>query len=285
MLPYFSFYFFTLCDYGIPHPKFGMEFHFSILNLLLLVFVLLNRRTMSDLGVAVFPGDLLQLPTGSTISIGHGIIPGRDGIVSAIAGQATLSSNSRISVTGHGKRYFPQVEDLIIGTIVEKHSDSYRVDIGTSQPAVLPSLAFCRATKNNKPSHDVGDLIYCRVVVANKFMEPEVSCISPHCTRDWVTGECFLTKLEGGYVFQTSIELARSLLQEDCEVLKLLSEKIQFELCAGDNGFVFVKTANPQTTMIVANMILKSSTASYDQLKIFLDRILAHFAAQANNED
>ncbi len=55
------------------------------------------------------------------------------------------------------KRYLPQADDLVrsscsmkylrfflfcqvIGTIVEKHSENYRVEIGTTQTAVLPAI-------------------------------------------------------------------------------------------------------------------------------------------------
>ena len=75
---------------------------------------------------------------------------------------------------------------MVIGTVVEKHGEAYKVDIGTAQPAMLPAIAFEGATKRNRPNIPVGALVYCRVAIANKFMETELTCISVHFKKDWV---------------------------------------------------------------------------------------------------
>jgi len=42
---------------------------------------------------------------------------------------------------------------------------------------LLPHLAFDGASKRNKPNLKVGALVYCRVAVANKDMDSELSCM------------------------------------------------------------------------------------------------------------
>ena len=64
--------------------------------------------------------------------------------------------------------------------VVSTHRDEYRVDIGSSAYASLPTLAFNGATKRNRPRIDVGALVYTRVTLANKDLEPEVSFIFPY---------------------------------------------------------------------------------------------------------
>ena len=43
----------------------------------------------------------------------------------------------------------------MIGVVVGKTVEHYKVDIGTAQPALLGVLAFEGATKRNKPNHNV----------------------------------------------------------------------------------------------------------------------------------
>lgn len=88
---------------------------------------------------------------------------------------------------------------MVLGTIVEKHSENYRLDIGTAIPARLPALAFEGATKRNKPNLQVGELVYARVALSDKHMEAELTCTSPHFKKDWVTGESIFGPVKGGY--------------------------------------------------------------------------------------
>lgn len=80
---------------------------------------------------------------------------------------------------------------MVIGIITERHGDNYKVDIGCSQVATLSILAFEGASRKNKLNIKVtlsftrklnegqnGSIIYCRVTLANKDMEPEVACVS-----------------------------------------------------------------------------------------------------------
>jgi exosome complex component RRP40 len=41
---------------------------------------------------------------------------------------------------------------MVLGTVVARHADGYRVDIGTAQMASLDGLAFEGATKRSKPN-------------------------------------------------------------------------------------------------------------------------------------
>ncbi len=45
--------------------------------------------------------------------------------------------------------------DSVIGVITKAGAENFRVDIGTSMPAVLGSLSFSGATKRNRPNLQV----------------------------------------------------------------------------------------------------------------------------------
>ncbi len=108
-------------------------------------------------------------------------------------------------------QYLPRVGDNVIGVVVEKNSLSYSLDINGPHHATLDATSFDGATKRNKPNINMGALVYCRVLVANKDMDPEVSCIIAHGPkRDWMTGESIYGELKGGYLLKTTNKVAAS---------------------------------------------------------------------------
>ena len=51
--------------------------------------------------------------------------------------------------------------ESIIGVVVGKTVEHYKVDIGAAQTALLGVLAFEGASKRNKPNHEVCNMITC----------------------------------------------------------------------------------------------------------------------------
>jgi exosome complex component RRP40 len=49
-------------------------------------------------------------------------------------------------------QYIPSSKESVLGTIIARHAEGYRVDIGSSQMAQLDALAFEGATKRSKPN-------------------------------------------------------------------------------------------------------------------------------------
>jgi exosome complex component RRP40 len=63
-----------------------------------------------------------------------------------------------------------------VGVIIEKHAETFLVDIGAPFPAVLNTLSFENATRRNRPNLSEGDLVYARVTVSNRDISTELSC-------------------------------------------------------------------------------------------------------------
>jgi exosome complex component RRP40 len=69
-------------------------------------------------------------------------------------------------------------------------TDYYRVNIFSGSIAILNRLAFEGATKRNKPELKVGDVIYCRVSLAHRDLDTELTCISSTSNKkSWSSGE------------------------------------------------------------------------------------------------
>jgi len=106
-------------------------------------------------------------------------------------------------------------------------------------------------------------------------MEPELTCISQHFKREWVTGESFFGELVGGYCFNTSIHLARKLLAEDCFILSKLGEKIPFEIAIGTNGRVWVNSKSPTFIVVISNAILNSEAMPNEKIEKMVNKLIS----------
>jgi exosome complex component RRP40 len=258
-------------------------------------------------GRIVFPGDSLSV-SGTGIRLGNGLVqssfvPSITGLPSSTpegASSSDASSSSgaaaaapvghvtvtkcgllrkgllgRLAVDNSQRRFQAAVDDLVVGVVVEKHAESYRVEIGASQPASLPALAFEGATKRNKPNLPIGALVYARVSIAHRDIEVELSCTSPHFKKDWVTGQSLYGELLGGYAFSCSTRLARELLQENCYVLQALGKYVPFELAIGMNGRVWINSAQPLHTILLTNAIMNSEGKSKEVVTSMVQKIMA----------
>ncbi len=75
-----------------------------------------------------------------------------------------------------GGRYIPAAGDAVVGTVAERHADSYTVELGAPFPGTLPALGFEGATRRNRPTLAPGDLVYARVAAASRDAGPELAC-------------------------------------------------------------------------------------------------------------
>ena len=83
----------------------------------------------------------------------------------------------------HSKRYVANRGENVIGVVTAKMGDTFRVDIGTAEPASLSYLAFEGATKRNRPSVNVGDLVYAKLLVASSHTEAWVNIPPKNLTK------------------------------------------------------------------------------------------------------
>jgi exosome complex component RRP40 len=154
-------------------------------------------------------------------------------------------------------QYIPQLNDVIIATVHHSSADFYHCAITQHTPlAQLPQLAFEGATKKTRPQLVPGSLVYARVSLASKHMDPEIVCYNPSTEKSEGMGE-----LVGGMVFEISLGMARRLLANRQKeeggiiVLEGLAEKVAFEIAVGRNGLVWVKAAGLKETLTVGKAL------------------------------
>ncbi|SCZ90118.1 BZ3500_MvSof-1268-A1-R1_Chr9g10715 [Microbotryum saponariae] len=145
-------------------------------------------------------------------------------------------------------QYIPQAPEPVIGIIIARHAEGYRVDIGSSQAASLDALAFEGATKRNKPNLKVGTLVYGHLLATPPFSEPEISCVDAATQKAAGFGE-----LAGGFLIR-HVELGRcrALLSPKHPILERLGAQFAFEIAVGMNGRVWVKAGDDDTEKLIA---------------------------------
>ncbi|KAK3395483.1 hypothetical protein B0T20DRAFT_443128 [Sordaria brevicollis] len=215
--------------------------------------------------LVVLPGESIDpslIPTHhkNPLRLGPGLrhIPPSE-IVPTVAGQLVVDNRkTSMWIEYNGGRYIPSQNDLIIGQIVRSATDFYYVSLSPYTPnATLPHLAFESATKKTRPQLSPGELVYARVSLANKHMDPELECVSPS------TGKADgLGPLKDGMVFDVSLGFARRLLmaksreEGKVEVLEALGEDgLGFEIAVGRNGKVWVNSESTKTVVLVGRAL------------------------------
>ncbi|KAJ6605691.1 hypothetical protein B0H10DRAFT_2076704 [Mycena sp. CBHHK59/15] len=172
-------------------------------------------------------------------------------IIATRAGTLNHSANgSKWWIENNSRRYVPAPQESVIGVIIQKAGDGFRVDIGSAQGASLDGLAFEGATKRNKPNLRIGNLVYARISLAHKDMEPELECFDAQTHKSEGFGE-----LKGGFMVRCSLAMCRQLLDSKHFLLPLLGARFPLEAAVGVNGRVWVSAKDVPEIIAIARCI------------------------------
>ena len=238
------------------------------------------ERLEAQVGQPFLPGDILvtieDLENDSDVKIkfGPGIWQDSKEVIASKYGILRMKEKPICFwIETNQKRYVAMKDDTVIGIIASRGGDSYKVDIGTSQMATLSSLAFEGATKRHKPNLQINDIVFARLIVANKDMEPEISCMGED------TKSNNLGQLKGGYMFSVSLGLSRQLLSiPECLVLNLLGKHFAFEITVGMNGRIWINSKGTVDTIAIANAIVNSEFMDDTQITVMVRQLVDSMA-------
>ena len=130
------------------------------------------------------------------------------------------------------KIYIPNLNDFVIGIIVQKNSDNYKLDINSLLPGVLEKEKH----DSNKRTKDYenGDLILCRVTSTNRNDYYQLSTDEFKKPKD-IKIDSHLGKLINGTVFEIPLNKVK-LLNKDFDEFK----NTNFSFTVGHNGKLFI---------------------------------------------
>lgn len=175
----------------------------------------------------------------------------------------TLHTDSRkhalwLDPVSPNARYVPSTGDLVIATVHHSSVDMYHCSLSSyTAHASLPQLAFEGATKKTRPILQPGSLVYARVSMAEKHMDPEIECVHPSTGKSEGLGE-----LKGGMLFDISLGIARRLMLSKTReegrvaVLEEVAEKgARFEIAVGRNGKIWIRGETIKMTALLGRML------------------------------
>ncbi|KAH9983345.1 exosome complex exonuclease RRP40 [Russula compacta] len=193
----------------------------------------------------VLPGEVIQTQH-KTLKLGPGLQQSvdseeRTSIVVTRAG--TLEQNAKGNkfwVEGNSRRYVPAAQEPVVGIVSARQGEGWRVDIGSAHQASLGGLAFEGASRRNRPNLKVNSLVYARVSLAHKDMEPELECFDAQTRKAEGFGE-----LKG----------ASCLLDPNHFLLPLLGSRFPLDAAVGTNGRVWINAKEIKQTIVAARCI------------------------------
>ncbi|KAF8503228.1 exosome complex exonuclease RRP40 [Hysterangium stoloniferum] len=205
----------------------------------------------------VLPGDSIPVASSSTLKLGPGLLQVSSGssrqIITTRVGLLQQTANgANFWVESNSWRYVPAAQEGVIGVVTARTGggETYRVDIGSAHPAQLDGLAFEGATKRNRPILKVGSLVYARVSLAHKDMEPELECFDAQTRKSEGFGE-----LKNGFMVKCSLGMCRLLLDSRHFLLPMLGSRFPLEAAVGTNGRVWVHAADAKQVIAIARCI------------------------------
>ncbi|RCI13970.1 hypothetical protein L249_8304 [Ophiocordyceps polyrhachis-furcata BCC 54312] len=220
---------------------------------------------MATDSVFVLPGDKIDnslIPTHpkKQLRLGPGLrhVP-PNAILPSLAGRlVTDQRKNAMHVETSAGRYLPRAGELVIGTILKTSADLYHVLLTEyTAPTLLPQLSFEGASRKTRPILAPGALVYARVSLAEKHMDPELECVSA------TTGKSDgLGPLVGGMLFHISLGMARRLMMPkpaaDGKLVvleELAALGLQFETATGRNGRLWVDSEDVKTVIAVGRAV------------------------------
>ena len=237
---------------------------------------------------AYLPGDPIPselIPTSQKRRVGPGIQQqdGSDEYTCTIAGPLEVDwKRKAASIATPTARYTPRAGDLVIAQIRGTSFETYHLHINPfSSQALMGQLSFEGATKKTRPQLKVNDLVYAKVVFAQKNMEVELSCVNPSTGKAEPDG---LGPLTGGMVFDVSCGMAeRMLKKQGVSFLEDLGSKLQggFEIVVGRNGRVWVDCPDAGVKGVCAFgrclVEVEEKELSEKEQRKLVNRVISHF--------
>jgi RNA-binding protein Rrp4 and related proteins (contain S1 domain and KH domain) len=217
-----------------------------------------------NVGDVVVPGDVIQVPNENDkekFVLGPGLRRHLDQILVTTSGVLRKKASNVYWIDSHRKRYVPVKGETVIGIVVNKSGDIFKVDIGSSEQASLSYLAFEGATKKNRPDIKIGDVVFAKLLEASRDMEPELVCVDSYGKR----GKLGLLQ-EDGFIFTCSLSLIRKILNPQCTLLRLLGSTVPYDIALGMNGKIWLKTKSINETIGIGNAILAAEHLTCEEI-------------------
>jgi exosome complex component RRP4 len=157
----------------------------------------------------------------------------------------------RIDVVALNTFYIPQVEDLVIGKIVEVDLHGWTVDINAPYPSILRTQEALN--RPFRPQRDelteflsVGDMILAKVISFDRTRDPNLTIREPD-----------LGKIRYGQIVRVSPAKIPRIIGRKGSMISMLKKETRCNITVGQNGLVYVSGRNREDERIAISAIEK----------------------------
>jgi exosome complex component RRP4 len=169
------------------------------------------------------------------------------------------SRGNHISVVPLKHCYFPFVDDIIIGKIIDVGMSGWTVDINSPYLALLPATEF--GARQNYPrrrdpqqSLSVGDLVKAKIIAFDRTRDPLLSA------RDRGLG-----KITHGRMIKITPSKIPRLIGKEGSMINMLKKESECSLSVGQNGIVLITCNSPKNEEIVIKLIKMIESEAHTQ--------------------
>ena len=207
-------------------------------------------------GEVLVDSDNMEYPQTAFVKLPQGGGEGETAqelIVSKISGvlqQRTVGQRAKVSFIPITDKYFPSIDNLVIGRVVRRQAENYEVDIRADRKAVLGALSFQGASKKSKPNLFESDLVFARVQAVPKYLLHKLTCVSTSNTKTWNSGEALFGQLVGGAELIIPLFFAHFLLKNE-EFFEVIRRSVALEVVVGVNGVLWIRTPSARNTLVL----------------------------------
>ncbi|KAG8228680.1 hypothetical protein J437_LFUL008668 [Ladona fulva] len=224
-------------------------------------------------GDVVVPGDIAEeisrVKSETKCVLGPGLRRFSENVIVCKSGIFRKKNPNTYWVDSHQRKYIPVRGESVVGVVVNKSGDIFKVDIGASELASLAYTSFEGATKKNRPDVKLGDVLYAKLKIASLDMEPELECVDSKGKQSGMG-----VVADDGFLFTCSINVVRKILSPKCPLLKTLGKEIPHEIAVGMNGKVWLKARSIKETIALANAILATEYITNEETNAMCCRII-----------
>ncbi|KAL7065649.1 hypothetical protein ACR3K2_39070 [Cryptosporidium serpentis] len=207
--------------------------------------------------------------------------------------------------------YIPNKGDIIVGTVLNKIGDLYKISINAPYNAILHNMAFEGATKRNKPNIDIGNHICARISYSDiSSGEIELTCTTPEEKRTWTSNENYLGLLgnkniinisnnnirktldnkniqykciKDGIIMNIPISLTNILLSDNCYIFNIISKYFPFEICVGQNSTIWFTASTVQQLLLIMSSLKIANKCSKSEFEIIVESFWNKIKIENNN--
>jgi len=193
----------------------------------------------------VTPGDLLA--DGAYIG-GENTFQDRDKVYAARIGLASVHGK-RVYVVALKGCYMPQMEDLVVGKVIEVEMSGWSVDIGAPYTAML--FVSEALDKPFNPRRDeltkyftIGDVVLAKVIALDRTNNPILT----------VRGSG-LGKMARGYIVSIASAKIPRLIGRKGSMINMLKRETGCSIIVGQNGRIIVSGRKPEDETLAISAI------------------------------